>query len=81
MDVRVPHPDPPSHLPPHPIPLGLPSFAEKNRLRREALGSKSCLLILFPGRPQYKTLELLDTFLSNCKMMMKSIPEWLWGWL
>ena len=21
----VPHPDPPSHLPPHPIPLGLPS--------------------------------------------------------
>ena len=26
MDVPVfPHPDPPSRLPPHPIPLGLPS--------------------------------------------------------
>ena len=23
----IPHPDPPSHLPPHPIPLGLPSLS------------------------------------------------------
>ena len=23
--TSIPHPDPPSHLPPHPIPLGLPS--------------------------------------------------------
>ena len=32
MDLHVfPHPHPPSHLPPHPIPLGLPS-AEPNWL-------------------------------------------------
>ena len=30
----IPHPDPPSHLPPHPIPLGLPS----------APGPSTCLM-------------------------------------
>ena len=35
----VPHPDPPSHLPLHPIPLGLPS----------APGPSTCLICLQPG--------------------------------
>ena len=35
--TRVPHPDTPSHFPPHPIPLGLPSAPALNVVFKESI--------------------------------------------
>ena len=55
MGVRVPHPKPPTHLPPHPIPLGHPSeypFLDSPEALEQDVISQKCGI----GRPL--TLEV-----------------------
>ena len=46
----VPHPDPPSHLPPHPIPLGLPSAPAPSKLTFNHLSKQRFAPKLEQGR-------------------------------
>ena len=66
----VPHPDPPSHLPLHPIPLGLPSFSYTCTRRYSAPDSK----LSRPPRPS--PLQLLPSRTLPCKfcLYLYSLP-------
>ena len=66
----VPHPDSPSHLPLHPIPLGLPSFSYTCTRRYSAPDSK----LSRPPRPS--PLQLLPSRTLPCKfcLYLYSLP-------
>ena len=71
--TRVPHPDPPSHLPLHPIPLGLPS----------APGPSACLMhptwagdLLVWGKPEQRMLRWAHFW--HPKDSVRALGIWDW---
>ena len=61
----IPHPNPPSHLPLHPIPLGLPS----------APGPSTCLMIQ-PGLVICFTLDNIHVLMLNSCTTLNRILNW-----